>query len=98
MLPERKVRYYNESLDEYFLNMKQLRFRGNVGDSALIQYIINGIEDPVLKKYFRYGSQNINKFMQKLIIYEKWRFGYDNVKSHAPGVNTRRKITPEVKF
>lgn len=68
--------------------MKQLYFRGNIGDSALIQYTINGIEDPVFKKCFLYGSQNINKFMQKLTIYEEWRFGYDKVKSHAPGVDS----------
>lgn len=46
-----------ETLEEYFLVLKQLRSRGNIEDSALMQYDINGILDPVFGKSILYGCQ-----------------------------------------
>lgn len=43
LLSKRKMRD-NDALDEYFLNMKQLRSRSNIEKSVLIQYVINGIK------------------------------------------------------
>ena len=46
--------------------MKQLCSRGNVEDDALMQYVINGINDSVLKKSYLYGCTNLDEFKQKL--------------------------------
>lgn len=70
--------------DEYFfliINIKQLCSCGNVKDFTQLQY---RIEDPVFKKSFLYGCQNIYEFRQNLKIYEKLRFDYDNVKPPKP--------------
>lgn len=50
----------NETLDEYFLNIKQLCSRGSIENSTLIQYAINGIKILFLKC----GFSDINKFKQ----------------------------------
>lgn len=42
-----KVIIQHETPDEYFLHIKQLYSRSSVEDSALIHYLINGINDPV---------------------------------------------------
>lgn len=75
--------------------MKHTWFRGNIEDSALIQYIINGTNNPIFKKSFLYGWQKITEFNQKLKIYEKLRIDYDNVKSD---VDFRPRMKPEVDF
>lgn len=44
-LLSKKKKTDNDALDGYFLNMKQLRSPNNIENSALIQYVINGITD-----------------------------------------------------
>lgn len=68
---------YNESLDRYFLNIMHLYSRGNVDDSTLIQYMING---STIKKSVLYGCSNIYEFKQKLTMYEILIFDYDMFK------------------
>lgn len=70
--------------------------RCNVEDSALISYVINGINDSVFKKlaYFLYSS-NIYEFKQKVNIYEILRLDCENVK---PEVDVRPKLKPEVEL
>lgn len=60
--------------------MKQLCSLGNVEDFALIQYVINGIKDPVFTKFFLFGRYKVWEFEQKLNIYERLRFDYENIK------------------
>ncbi|GBM79975.1 hypothetical protein AVEN_61143-1 [Araneus ventricosus] len=54
MLRKRKLKD-NESLEKYFLKMKQLCNRGNVEDTTLMQYVINGILASVIRKSISYG-------------------------------------------
>ncbi|GBM59467.1 hypothetical protein AVEN_131040-1 [Araneus ventricosus] len=70
MLSKRKLKD-DESLEEYFLKMKQLCNRGNVEDTALMQYVINGIPDSVIRRSILYGCQNLSEFKQKLRVYER---------------------------
>ncbi|GBM74782.1 hypothetical protein AVEN_144422-1 [Araneus ventricosus] len=93
MLSKRKLKD-DESLEEYFLKMKQLCTRGNVEDTALMQYVINGIPDSVIRKSILYGCQNLSEFKQKLRVYEKMRFDYDKVKPNKPkfGNETKDRI------
>lgn len=90
MLSKRKMKE-NESLDEYFLIMKQLCSRGNVEDSALMQYVVNGINDSTVKKSCLYGCQYISEFETKLKVYEKIRNDYDKAKPSKPKVEVKNK-------
>ncbi|GBN74107.1 Transposon Ty3-I Gag-Pol polyprotein, partial [Araneus ventricosus] len=93
MLSKRKLKD-DESLEEYCLKMKQLCTRGNVEDTALMQYVINGIPDSVFRKSILYGSQNLSEFKQKLRVYDKMIFDYDKVKPNKPkfGNETKDRI------
>lgn len=45
-----------------------------------MQYIINGILEPVFRKTILYGSHSIVEFKQKLKIYDKIQHEYENTK------------------
>lgn len=62
ILSKRKIKD-NESLDEYFLTMKQLCSKNNIEDSALIQYVI---KMAFLIRYInKYDSINIIDLINK---------------------------------
>lgn len=69
LLTERKISK-NESVHEYFLHMKELASRGSIEDSALIQYVIDGIRDSTSNKAILYGTRNLTEFKEKLKCYE----------------------------
>lgn len=56
----------NESVQEYFLVMRELANRGNVEVESLIQYIIDGIPDELNNKIVLSGATNIAEFKKKL--------------------------------
>ncbi|GFT02901.1 transposon Tf2-9 polyprotein [Trichonephila clavipes] len=60
-----------ETLQEYFLTMRDLAHKGAVDDSSLIDYIIDGIPDSSNNKIILYGSKTLSEFKDKLKIYEK---------------------------
>ncbi|GFT28455.1 transposon Tf2-8 polyprotein [Trichonephila clavipes] len=60
-----------ETLQEYFLTMRDLAHKGAVDDSSLIDYIINGIHDSSNNKIILYGSKTLSEFKDKLKIYEE---------------------------
>ncbi|GBN99704.1 hypothetical protein AVEN_199583-1 [Araneus ventricosus] len=93
MLSKRKLKD-DESLEEYFLKMKQLCNRGNVEDAALMHYVINGIPDSVFRKSILYGCENLSEFKQKLRVYEKMRSDNDKAKPNKPkfGNETKDRI------
>ncbi|GFU16227.1 transposon Tf2-9 polyprotein [Trichonephila clavipes] len=59
-----------ETLQEYFLTMRDLAHKGAVDDSSLIDYIIDGIPDSSNNKIILYGSKTLSEFKDKLKIYE----------------------------
>ncbi|GBO28111.1 hypothetical protein AVEN_159856-1 [Araneus ventricosus] len=75
--------------------MKQLCNRGNVEDTALLQYVINGIPDSVIRKSILYGCQNLSEFKQKLRVYEKMRSDYDKAKPNK--LKFRNEIKDRIK-
>jgi hypothetical protein len=72
MLSSRKIQK-KETVQEYFLIMKELASRGNVEDNALIQYTIDGITDDTSNKIILYGANNLKEFKRKLQIFESLR-------------------------
>ncbi|GBM91690.1 hypothetical protein AVEN_257233-1 [Araneus ventricosus] len=60
-----------ETLQEYFLAMRDLAYKGSLDDSSLIEYVINGIPDSSNNKIILYGCKSIPEFKEKLKIYEK---------------------------
>jgi hypothetical protein len=72
MLSSRKIQK-KETVQEYFLIMKELVSRGNVEDNGLIQYTIDGITDDTSNKIILYGANNLKEFKRKLQIFESLR-------------------------
>ncbi|GFX83533.1 transposon Tf2-9 polyprotein [Trichonephila clavipes] len=59
-----------ETLQEYFLTMRDLAHKGAVDDSSLIDYIIDGIPDSSNNKIILYSSKTLSEFKDKLKTYE----------------------------
>ncbi|GFW88371.1 CCHC-type domain-containing protein [Trichonephila clavipes] len=59
-----------ETLQEYFLTMRDLAHKGAVDDSSLMDYIIGGIPDSFNNKIILYGSKTLSEFKDKLKKYE----------------------------
>jgi len=68
-LGERKRRS-NESVQEYFYRMKDIASRGNVEEDALIQYVIDGIDELSINKSMLYGARNMTECKYKLKDYQ----------------------------
>ena len=60
-----------ETIQEYFFSMRELGNVGKIEDAALMQYIINGLNDRPENKLILYGCKNLREFRDKLKIYEK---------------------------
>ncbi|GBN63771.1 Retrovirus-related Pol polyprotein from transposon 297 [Araneus ventricosus] len=71
----------SESAPEYFLKMKELCSSGKIEDVALMHYVINGINDRQENKTILYGCKNLNKFKEKLKVYEVIKSDYGKSKA-----------------
>ncbi|GBN72465.1 Retrovirus-related Pol polyprotein from transposon 17.6 [Araneus ventricosus] len=60
-----------ETLQEYFLAMRDIAHKGSLDDSSLIEYVINGIPNSSNNKIILYGCKSIPQYKEKLNIYEK---------------------------
>ena len=60
-----------ESLQEYFLVMKEIAARGSIETEALIQYIVDGIPEEASQKMTLYAAQSLKELKEKLKIYER---------------------------
>jgi ribonuclease HI len=70
MMQARRLKSF-ETLQEYFLAMRDLGHKGSLDDSSLFDYVINGIPDSSNNKIMLYGCKTILEFKEKLKIYEK---------------------------
>lgn len=61
----------DEPLKEYVLIMTAIARRGEVEDLAIIQYIIDGIQDYEANKAILYGAESLQEFKRKIEIYEQ---------------------------
>lgn len=68
MLAERRMRR-GETMQEYFLHVKELAGRGNIEEAAVIQYIVDGIYDDSSNKIFLYSAKSLNDLKDKLRVY-----------------------------
>lgn len=59
------------SIQQYFLQMKELALNGKVEDAALMEYVINGLRGEPASKAVLYGATDIADFRKKLDIFEK---------------------------
>lgn len=49
--------------------MKELVSRGKIESDALIQYVIDGIQDDTNNKLVLYGAKKLENFKEKLKVY-----------------------------
>jgi len=69
LMADRKMRK-GESLQEYFLQIKELASRGNIESSSLIQYVFNGIDHTCANKLVLYNAKSLIEFKDKLKCFE----------------------------
>lgn len=55
-LSKRRIKR-DESIQEYFLVMKEIASRGEIEDEALYYYVIDGIDDSTVNKSVLYGAK-----------------------------------------
>lgn len=72
MLGSRKIKK-SETVQEYFIAMKELSLKGAVESEALFEYIIDGLDGPSSNKIMLYGAKTIPEFKDRLKVYEKVR-------------------------
>nr|XP_015837697.1 PREDICTED: uncharacterized protein LOC107398359 [Tribolium castaneum] len=70
LLSEKK-KQSNESVLEYYFNMKEIAARSQIEEDAVIQYIVDGIPDKMCNKTFLYEARNFRQLKTKLETYEK---------------------------
>lgn len=99
-LTERKMRK-NETMQEYYLHMRELASRGSVEETAVIQYIVDGIYDDVNNKVFLYAAKDFQELKEKLRIYsdvrEKRGMHQQKTKQYLDPTKTRSDRTVETK-
>lgn len=61
----------NESVQEYFLSMRELAAKGNIEAEALIKYVIDGITDDINHKLILSGARTLLEFKEKLRSYDE---------------------------
>ncbi|XP_046141945.1 uncharacterized protein LOC123987838 [Osmia bicornis bicornis] len=72
MLSERKLAVH-ESVQEYYLTMKELASRGSVEEEALIQYIVDGVTDDTPNKFILFAATTLEELKKRLETYEELR-------------------------
>jgi len=65
LLSERKIKN-NEIVQEYLLKMKEIASSGSVDKCALMQYVIDGINDLSVNKSILYNAKDLKEFKEKL--------------------------------
>lgn len=71
-LAKRKLKK-EETVQEYYLVMKELASRGKIEQESLIQYVIDGIQDDTNNKLMLYGAKKLEDFKERLKVYETIR-------------------------
>jgi len=76
MLAARKMKK-EESVQEYYLSIKELASRGNIDKESVIQYVIDGIADEETNKILLYGAKDFADFKERLRTYERMKLAQD---------------------
>lgn len=79
MLAKRNIKE-SESVQEYFLVMRELASRGEIEAEALMDYVIEGLGDSTSNKAVLYDAKNLDEFKIKLKTYDRIRKSNTNVK------------------
>lgn len=72
MLRKRKLTR-DETVQEYYLTMKEMASRGKIEPEALIQHVIDGISDDSSNKLVLYGTKTLEDFKERIKTYEAIR-------------------------
>jgi len=62
-----------ESIQQYFLIMKEIASKGNIKDDSLMEYVIDGVDDESVNKSILYGAETIKEFKIKLCHFERMK-------------------------
>ncbi|KAF8788180.1 hypothetical protein HNY73_009711 [Argiope bruennichi] len=76
-----------ETLQEYFLAMRDLAHKGSLDESSLIDYVIMAFLILLNNKIILHGCKSISEFKEKLKIYEKLFYASKTFKQHVDRKN-----------
>jgi len=99
LLSKRRIKK-DESVQAYFLVLKEIASRGEIEDEALYQYVIDGIDDTPVNKNILYGARNTREFKEKLKIYATMKTKtpvYSKTTNTAAGKKMKVKEKEEVR-
>jgi hypothetical protein len=63
----------DETFQQYLFSMKEIASQGDVEESALIDYVVQGIPDEETNKSILYGAKSIKHLKEKLLVYTKFK-------------------------
>jgi len=86
---QRRKKKTDESYHEYCYKMAEIAARANVEKKAVIQYIIDGIDDEGYRKSVLYGAKSIRELKDKFDIYVEMR---DKTKP-KPNENKKKSLS-----
>ncbi|XP_076280086.1 uncharacterized protein LOC143208958 [Lasioglossum baleicum] len=86
----RRKRLSHETSRQYVYAMREIASEGDIKDDALIEYIINGIQDSEYNKSILYRSRTLTEIRKNLELYDKMREKSER-KTRGKKVETKEK-------
>lgn len=88
---ERRTKKYEETIEEYIINMQELAYLGDITEEELIPFIVRGLRDNTTAQML-YGANNLAALRKLVPMYEQAKIQYNWV-NQKPNreVNVQRK-------
>lgn len=83
-----KKKTNTETYNEYIYRMCELASQANIEIAAVIQYIIDGIQDDETNKVVLYGAKTVRELKDRFVQYERIK---ENMKRKAQSLNSKEK-------
>lgn len=84
----RKIKKSTETCYEYIYQMFEIAKQVDMGDSVIIKYIIDGIQDEEINKTVLYGAKNVRELKEKFILYETMK---ENMRAKGKRIEEKLK-------
>lgn len=78
-----------ETYHEYLYRMMNIGSQADIEAEAIIQYVIDGIDDLESNKAILYGSTTISEMKKRLDVYQTMKTKSKAKLSNKPAVNTK---------
>ncbi|XP_078051386.1 uncharacterized protein LOC144477531, partial [Augochlora pura] len=95
----KRKRRQNESARQYIGALQEIASQGNVEDEALIEHIINGIQDEEMNKTMLYGACSLHEMRKRLELFDRRKEKMmENKKPFIKKAEIEKKKMPHGKY